>query len=486
MGFCQFSSESVISNTTSVDNVFINEFLPYANDACVKVYLYGLYKCNNANSYDNTLESFSTILGIPEEDVYNAFLYWQDQGLVQVLSTEPFEVIYNPIKSAITNTKKYNKEKYTNFNMQLEAVLKGRNISLNEYYQYYEFMEVHHMDPDALILIIEYCVRAKGIKVGYNYILTIAKNWAYDGYTSYEKVDQKLQELEQNSTEIGELFDTLGIKRVATIDEKEYLNKWKTEYEFSFACILDVCKMNKKKKIKIINFEKLDSIFRKYYEAKLSTFKEIENFEKEKDGLYKISRKICKELGLYYDNIEPVSSNYVSKWVLMGFSDEVLSSIANYCFKSSIRSLDGMDTVTNKFFKLGIITAEALNEYFSEILKADSDIKEILEKLGIVRNVNKFDRDFYKIWTSDWKITPTLLEEAINISKDKNSPMQYLNKLLSLWHSQGVQTIEDARKHTISETSFAKPQKVTQNYTNRTYSKTDLNALFDNLEEIEL
>lgn len=484
MGFCQFSSESVISNTTSVDNAFFNEFLPYANDACVKVYLYGLYKCNNANSYDNTLQSFSNVLGYTEDDIYNAFLYWQDQGLVQILSTEPFEVIYTPIKSAITNTRKYNKEKYTNFNMQLEAVLKGRMISLNEYYQYYEFMEVHHMEADALILIIEYCVRAKGLKVGYNYILTIAKNWAYDGCTSYEKVDERLRELEQNSTEIGELFDILGIKRVATIDEKEFLNKWKNEYEFSISCIKDVCKMHKKRKNKINNFDKLDTILRKYYEMKLTEFKDIETYESEKEGLFKISRLVCKELGLYYDNIEPVSTNYTSKWVLMGYSDEVLSSIANYCFKQSIRSLDGMDTVINKFFKLGIISADALSEYFNDVLKADGEIKEILESLGIVRNVNKFDRDFFKIWTTDWNMPHEIIWEGVKLSNGKTSPMQYLNKLLSLWHTQGVKTIEDCKKHQITETQGA--TKTTQNYTNRNYTKTDLNALFDNLEEIEL
>jgi len=371
--------------------------------------------------------------------------------------------------------------------LQLETAFKGRNISLNEYYQYYEFMEVHHMEPDALNLIIEYCIRAKGIKVGYNYVLTIAKNWAYDGITTYAKVDEKLQELEQNSTQIGELLDTLGIKRIASIDEKEYLNKWKKEFDFDFATILGVCKNNKKKKIKITNFEKLDAIFTKYYEMKLITLKEIENYEKEKDGLYKISRKVCQCLGLYYDNIEPVSTNYTQKWVLMGFGDEVLFSIANYCFKSAIRSLDGMDRAINKFFKLGIITSEALNQYLTDILKADDNIKDILEKLGIVRNVNKFDRDFYKIWTEDWKLSPELINEGVNRSKDKYSPMQYLNKLLSLWHTNGVKTVADCDKFTITETtSTSKPAKTTQNHSSREYSKTDLSALFDNLEEIDL
>lgn len=484
MPFCQFSSESVISNTTNVDNVFINEFLPYANDACVKVYLYGLYKCHTPNTYDNTLEAFSNILGMDTEDVYSAFLYWQDQGLVQVLATEPFEVIYNPIKSAITTTKKYNKDKYADFNMQLESIFKGRTITLNEYYQYYEFMEVYHMEPEALVLIMEYCARAKGPKIGYSYILTIAKNWAYDGITSYEKVDQKLQELEQNSSQIGELFAIMSIKRVASLDEKEMLNKWRQEYDFSFETILGVCKLYKKKKFKLNNFEKLDTALTKYYEMKLTSLKEIENYESEKEGLYKISRQICKSLGLYYDNIEPVSSNYTQKWVLMGFSDEVLFSIANYCFKSTIRTLDGMDEIINKFFKLGIVTSDALNQYFENILKTDSNIKQILDSLGLLRNVNKFDRDFYKTWTQEWQMSTELITHAIKQSKDKYNPMQYLNKLLSLWHSNNVQTIEQANNHVLSSPATASTPA--RNYQNRDYSKTDLNALFDNLEEIDL
>lgn len=484
MGFCRFSSETIISNATSVDNIFINDFLPYANDACVKVYLYGLYKCTNADSYDNTLQSFSTILGISENDIYSSFLYWQDQGLVQIIATEPFEVVYNPISSVITNTKKYNKEKYSNFNMQLESVLKGRRITLNEYYQYYEFMEVFHVEPEALILILEYCVRAKGTSVGYNYVLTIAKNWAYDGITTYEKVDQKLMELEQNTTEIGELFGILGIKRVATISEKEYLTKWKNEYEYNFETIKGICKNNKKKHKNITNFEKLDLIFKKYYEMHLSSLKEIENYEKEKEGMYIISKSICKNLGLYYDNLEPVSANYTQKWVLMGFSDEVLNKIANYCFKSSIRTLDGMDNVINKFYKLGIINADALNQYFDEVLQVDNKIKDILDKLGVLRNVNRFDREFYNTWTNTWNISDELLNEAISLSCDKSNPMQYLNKILSLWHNSGVKNVNEAKNYIPYEGS--KP-KTSSNFSQRhDYSKTDLNALFDNLEEIEL
>ena len=111
-------------------------------------------------------------------------------------------------------------------------------------------------------------------------------------------------------------------------------------------------------------------------------------------------------------------------------------------------------------------------------------IKEILESLGIVRNVNKFDRDFYKTWTKEWEMPTSLISEAIALSRDKNNPMQYLNKVLSSWHAKGVKTVEDGKKYIPQEAS--QTAKTTQNYSNRDYSKTDLNALFDNLEEIEL
>ena len=85
MSFCKLSSESLLNNHTSIDNVFLNEYLPYASDACVKVYLYGLYKCSHSSSADNSIEHFSKVLNMEEADVESAFYYWQDKGLVQIL-----------------------------------------------------------------------------------------------------------------------------------------------------------------------------------------------------------------------------------------------------------------------------------------------------------------------------------------------------------------------------------------------------------------
>ena len=133
MGLCSFSSELIINNKLELDNIFVNEFLPYAPEGTVKVYIYGLYMCSHSNAHDNTLESFAKVLSMSEQDILDSFLYWQEQGLVQVLSTYPVSVKYMPLKNFINNSKKFNKDKYSTFNAQAQEIITGRMITPNEY-----------------------------------------------------------------------------------------------------------------------------------------------------------------------------------------------------------------------------------------------------------------------------------------------------------------------------------------------------------------
>ena len=111
MAFCKYSTSFSRQNNTLVDNTFINEYLPSAPDMCVKVYLLGLSKCNNSEDENNSLSYFARALNICEDDVISVFKYWEDLGLVQVLSTDPVEVRYLPIISNAKNIKKYKVDK---------------------------------------------------------------------------------------------------------------------------------------------------------------------------------------------------------------------------------------------------------------------------------------------------------------------------------------------------------------------------------------
>ncbi|MBR5145164.1 MAG: hypothetical protein IKV34_00680, partial [Clostridia bacterium] len=84
MGFCNFSQELVNVGYTTVDNLFITNYLPEAPNKYVDIYLFGLYLCSKGGQ-DNNLDTMVRVLGIDKEDILTAYTYWQELGLVHIL-----------------------------------------------------------------------------------------------------------------------------------------------------------------------------------------------------------------------------------------------------------------------------------------------------------------------------------------------------------------------------------------------------------------
>lgn len=478
MSFCKFSSSYVISDKTVVDNVFINDFLPYAPDNCVKVYLMGLSKCSNSTASDNNIQNFANVLNITVEEVEQAFLYWQEQGLVQVLSTKPIEVRYLPVIANLGNIRKYKVGKYTDFNLQIQEILNKRQITPTEYAEYYNIIENYHIEPEALLMIAKYCVDLKGENVRYNYITTIAKNWEKENIHTTTDVENKIREMGILDDKVTLVLNALNTKRKIQLEDVQYLNKWLDDLEFDLNTIIYVAKrLSMKKKV---DMQFLNNQLMKYYEMKLNSISEIEYYESAKQELFDIAKSVVKNLGLYYEDLTKVVESYVVKWQQQGFSKETLTQIADYCFKSSIRTLESFDNQVQKLFKLGIISTEALNEYLNEMSILDDKITQILEKLNIKRKVNSFDRTYYKTWTMVWNFNDDLIDYATTLSVDKTNPMQYMNKILSNWKTQDIFTVEKAKSSTLPS------QNGNHSNENQNVSQERLNALFSNLEFVEV
>lgn len=480
MAFCKYSIDMLANNSTAVDNIFINNYLPYADSNFVKVYLYGLYKCQDSNSRDNTIENFSNELNLSQEDIEKAFEYWQEQGLVQILNVIPFEVRYLPISDVLNNTKKYNAKKYESFNAQAQEILCGRMITPNEYREYYDIIERFHVEKEALLMIINYCVNIKGDNVGYAYITTIAKDWANQKITTAKQVEERLIEFENLRTGMEYLLKLMGAKRLPNIEERTLYQKWVQE-GFDDEVLTYVAKKMKSKNKP--SFQAMDILLDKYFAQKLFSTNEIELFEEEKSKASKIAKTITKNLGLYYENLEPVIENYIFNWINLGFSENMLEEISNYCFKTNVRTLEGMSKVLEKFHKLGILTENSLAEYFNEVLVVDKKIKTILENIGLSRNVNQFDRDKYKIWKEIWKMPDEIIDYACTLAVGKDQPMQYLAGILATLHDKNITTLEDAK----NSYNIISPKSTTKsNFTGRQYSKEEMNALFQSIDEIEI
>lgn len=487
MALCTYSSDLVMNGFTVIDNSFFNEFLPQATGDDVKVFLFGLNLCANPHKEDNTLETMKRILSLTEDQIVRAFEYWQEMGLVQIVSKNPFEVRYLSVRSKSGSVKIRDKGKYADFNKQMQMVFAagddevGRMITPNEYNEYYSFIEIEHFEPAALILIAKYCTKIKSKTIGYPYVLAVARDFANQGIKTCEAVDAKMLEQEQSSTEIKQVLDALGLKREADLDERNLYIKWTQEFGFIQGVIVAVAKSLKKKG----GFGKLDSILTKYYEQKLFTLPEIEQFAAIQEQFYEIAKCVTKTLGVYYENLSIVVDTYVIDWTNKGFSGETLEKIAMFCFKQSIRTLDAMNVIVQKFYKLGIITVEALEQYFDSILKNDDEIKSILELLGIVRSVSSYDRDFYRTWKTNWNFSKDEIDVVAEHARGKATSLAYLNKIIvDLWN-KGVHGVDQIKK-SLKNTTSTPEQKQNFDYESRKYTPEQFSAFMDSLEDVEI
>ena len=163
----------------------------------------------------------------------------------------------------------------------------------------------------------------------------------------------------------------------------------------------------------------------------------------------------------------------------MGFDVETLKLVADNCFKSSIKTLEGFNSIINKLFKLGIVNINSYLQYINDNLAVDNKIKEVLEKLNLSRNVNNMDRNFYKIWTEDWGFIQEIILYACELSVGKANAIQYLNKILSNWNSQGVKTLDKAKLEKVEENKDS-------SFIHNSYTKEQISSLISNLDEVEV
>lgn len=480
MAFCRLSNDFNKTGRTQIDNNFIVEFLPELDPRALKVYLYGLYLCQSEQ--DHEFSVFEKTFKLEREDVISIFNKLHELNLVNFIEIEPMEVIYLPVKTSSRQLAKYDVNKFKTFNVKAQDLL-TRQIDINEFKQYYDLIEIYNMEQEAVVRVIEYCVSKKNDKVTANYILTVLRNWAREGLKTLEDVEVRINNEELYSDDIKLVLTTLGIKRACTMEEKSMFLDWTTNLGFNLEAINHVAKIVKGKKGNIF---RLDALLNKCYELNKFGIKEIDDYFAMEDEYFKIAKAVCRNLGVYYDNLSIVVETYVSNWCNLGYEYNALNKLSLYCFTSSIKNLQGLDAVINKIYKLGIITAEAIDIYINELNCFDSEIEKIISAFGLGRHVNKFDREYYNTWVNNWNTNKEVLDYAVEISKDKMQPMQFLNRVLSTFHNKNITTVEAAKQEHFDFESSYKKQNKPASIEKHDYTKGQLSSLFDTINEVEL
>ena len=481
MGLCKLSSEIVVKDKTQIDNLFINYHLKFLSGEQTKLYLYGMFLAQNSSSIDNTLSSISNVMNIDEEDVKSLFYSLQTEGLVVILNEDDFQVAFLAPQDDIKHKRIYSGNEYSEFNRQIQAIISGRMISVNEYQEYYCFLESMHMEKDALLMVAQFCVNTKNNRVGYPYILSVAKNFAYQGILTCDKLNEAFEELEVRSQEIKDILKALGKTRATNFEDKDFYVKWTKTLGFDLGLILKVAKIIKRP----ADFTDLDKKLETYYRLELFNFEDIKAYEDEFDKNIKVAEKIATKLGVKLTSYESTVEIYLNKWQRFGFDNQSLIALSTYAFMTNCHSLESMDILVTKFYKKGLISIDAVNDYITSVLQESERYQAMLKNAGIVRSLTSSDKEMLNIWLNEWLLPENLVEYALSFGAGKVNPLTYVNKILLTWRQKGVDTLDKAKQ---TNKSFEQKTTISQtsNFTERSYSVEELNKVFTNLDETSI
>ena len=453
MSFCSFSKESNNSGKTIIDNLFITNYIVDAPENAVKVYLYGLYLCQNSSEED--VNSCASSLQLTVEEVIDYFKFWSDYGILSIVTLDPFTVKYYPINESGLKYRKFKPEKYSDFTKTMQLVISERMISVSEFNEYFNLLESTAIKPEALIMIAKYCVDLKGANIGVKYIITVAKDFISRGITTPLLVEKELENYNSTTKEIFDLFNLMKITRKPESEDQNLYKKWVDDYGYDKNVLSFIITFKNVK-----NFKKLDGIIEELYASKCFSEESISYYLKNKDKLYELTIEISKQLGERIEVIEPYVKNYTAVWTSKGYDGETLLYIANRNFRKRKRTFIDMNDTINKLQQLGLITLSAITEYISKNNANEKFIATLLEKMGENRNPNEWDKENLQLWRS-WNFTDEMIFEAAKRSQGK--PVNYIHSVLSNWKQKEIFSIEAVERDAINYQNSVK--------TNNTYNQ---------------
>lgn len=296
-------------SATVVPNTFIDRYMPTANGAYVKVYLY-LLRCLSGPAKPFTLSTAADALDETEKDIVRALSYWEKNNVVSLsmesdsltgitlldLNVDTAKQAPEPQTGTVISLEKYRKENraeaqpaeelykrplYTE--EQLEDIRKNNDVSttLNVIEVYLERLltpqdinlvaylyDKLHFSSDLILHLYEYCVGKNKKKC--EYIEKVAISWHQEGIDTVAKAQEYSILYDTCFNAVNKVF-SLG--RMPIGPERDFIRKW-SSWKLSPELIEEACNrtiMNISKP----DFKYADRILESWHKAGASTLAEV-------------------------------------------------------------------------------------------------------------------------------------------------------------------------------------------------------------------
>ena len=282
MGFIKEKTRDYFLLDTSVENIFINEYMAGAPGDFDKVYLFALMYAGLGVELNN--EDIAKNLSMEHEDVLKAWNHWEKMGAVRKVRRNPedkfdYDVEFRVLREQLYGEKEPKRPGVSDQNVQsfmadkdiqdmfreIEKIA-GRIISGTEMMEILSWINDYNATPEIIVYGFSYCARRK--KKNLKYIGAVVNSWATEGMRDVETVEKYLSGIEKKQHLYGRVFQALGFSRRATEEEQRIMDSWFETMDFSLEKVLTAC--SKTSGISNPNINYVNKVLLNWYEEQQS------------------------------------------------------------------------------------------------------------------------------------------------------------------------------------------------------------------------
>lgn len=278
--------KSMLYSDTLVPDVFISDYLPMMEGDYVKIYVYWMFlsKYNKKIS----IEDMAKTLGLDSKRLESALYWFVQNGLIskgekgfQISDLKEREIHKHYSRGGIAG-EIASGNSLPKLNAKRISVIRTINnkffqgvMSISWYHCIDEWFDLFKFDEDVMYSLFHHCFQ-RNVLNNRSYIQKVAENWHRKDIKNIFQLDEYMKEYEKMKKVCSRIANRLKLGRPLTVYEEEIVEKWITEYKFSFDIIEIALKLTTNQTNP--NFKYLDAIITSWSDNGLSKKEEIITF----------------------------------------------------------------------------------------------------------------------------------------------------------------------------------------------------------------
>lgn len=260
---------------TPIENLFLEEFMPYADGDDIKVYLLGL-KLLQENKQP-TISLLAQRLSLEESEIIKSYEYWASQGIIKLTPATPEPMVYYlSLRSVYLESNFTRKTLPTSleatpyFSEVFREVDSTLAVALSEpeRQQLMPFLQSHPVKPEIVAMAFDDARRSKQRT---KKALEHLRYWVEHGVTELDDVLVLKDRLNLRQLQYKQVLSALGNPYdQPTAGDRESIDRWLDEYQFSLEKIVEkVTEVTLRKRKPSMAY--LNAVFKNEFEGNTSS-----------------------------------------------------------------------------------------------------------------------------------------------------------------------------------------------------------------------